>query len=131
MPKQNPTPPIPDWAKPIAKKIGWKKGDSTGHQGGFSDEVYHSKPVQDYFRDMWPLKGYIGARTRTVARDKALEKELRETFKLTPSKIGTFLVSVDGRWLAERLSNGDISVKSAVKGSYFERGFQSLKRSRS
>ena len=104
MNKKNVRPPIPDWAIEHAKKAGWKQSDSSAVQGGFSNEVYNSKPVQDYFLKQWPVYGYIGAHTRSAKRDRELETLLREKFKLTPAKIGIFLISSDGRDLADKIS---------------------------
>ena len=130
---KNTPPPVPEWAKEHAKKSNWNnRRDSGAVQGGFSNEVYRSEPVQEYFKIQWPVFGYIGAHTRSKKQDADLEKELREKFKLSPQKIGKFLISGDGRWLAERLSMKDgRTVQEELSKSAIERGLRSLKRSRS
>lgn len=80
-----------------------KKQPLTIYQGGFSDEVFNTKELQDYISGH-SAYGWIGdSGTRKAAHDKVIEQGLRER-GLSPQAMYNWISSSDGRHFADGLS---------------------------
>ncbi len=71
------------------------------YQGGFSNEVFRSKELQNYVKGGCVF-GWIGNSDRKFAHDKAIEKGLRER-GISPSRMFNWISSSSGRHFGDSL----------------------------
>jgi hypothetical protein len=78
-------------------------------QGGFSETVFKQTTLQQYIAEGQKdgcIFGYIGGHYRNDEKDRAVEQILAQ-HGYTPKKVAAFLISSDGRHLADRLEHLD------------------------
>lgn len=71
------------------------------YQGGFSDNVFNSEPLQNYLRG-GGVFGWIGNSDRTFYADKLIEKGLRKR-GISPSRMSNWITSSSGRHFGDSL----------------------------
>ena len=77
-------------------------------QGGFSPEVWDQPILQDYLQEGGAF-GWVGNTARTNKSDKVLEDIMR-SYRVSNKKIAEFLISMDGRHIADDTTFADGSI---------------------
>jgi hypothetical protein len=91
-------------ADKAAGLVLWKRYDNrvpADYQGGFSNEVFNVKELQDYVKD-GGVFGWIGHSVRHPEHDKLIEAGLRER-GLSPKAMFNWISSSDGRHFGDAL----------------------------
>lgn len=94
-----------------------KKQPLTVYQGGFSDEVFNTKGIQEYISDHC-VHGWIGhSGARRKEHDWLIEKGLRER-GLKPEQMYNWISSGDGRHFADSLEGYSLKEQLAKINQY-------------